>query len=111
MKLHALKLQRGSSLPERVPRLGNPDATPRLYGRAAVDRRARWFALNPLCVRCQAAGITIPVPMATDLDHIVPLELGGSDTDDNLQGLCRAHHLDKTKLEAIQRARRRYGAP
>lgn len=38
-----------------------------------------------------------------NVDHIVPLEDGGSDRDDNLQTLCRSCHGKKTSGE--QRAR------
>ena len=97
-------------IPDRAaPLPANPQATPRLYGRAAVDRRERWFARFPLCVQCQAGGITLPVPMATQLDHIIPLELGGPDDETNLQGLCDAHHAIKTRAEAGDRARRMRG--
>lgn len=48
--------------------------------------------------------------MATQLDHIIPLELGGADDATNLQGLCEEHHAAKTKREAIERAKRRRGA-
>lgn len=34
--------------------------------------------------------------LATELDHIVPVGRGGSDTDDNRQGLCVRHHAIKT---------------
>lgn len=41
---------------------------------------------------------------ATDVDHIVPRHLGGSDDDDNLAAICRDCHRRKTGREA--RARR-----
>lgn len=49
--------------------------------------------MNPLCVHCQAKGI---VRLWDELDHIVALTNGGTDTDDNLQGLCADCHKDKT---------------
>lgn len=107
MKLATLKPRVACKVPALAQSLGNPDATPRMAGRALQDRRARWFALHPLCVQCVADGITLPVPMATQLDHVIPLELGGADDDSNLQGLCAQHHADKTRLEASDRARRR----
>jgi 5-methylcytosine-specific restriction protein A len=40
-----------------------------------------------------AQGITTPTD---EIDHIVPLSQGGTDMDDNIQGLCRTHHEAKT---------------
>ncbi|MEU5976376.1 HNH endonuclease signature motif containing protein [Streptomyces sp. NPDC047315] len=37
---------------------------------------------------------------ATDVDHITPAHLGGSDDEVNLQALCRWHHDQKTGREA-----------
>ena len=34
---------------------------------------------------------------ALEIDHIIPLELGGADDDTNLQALCHTHHKLKTK--------------
>lgn len=38
-------------------------------------------------------------------DHLLPLSLGGKDTLDNLQTLCRIHHSEKTSSEAAPRAK------
>jgi 5-methylcytosine-specific restriction endonuclease McrA len=38
-------------------------------------------------------------------DHILPLSLGGKDTLDNAQTLCRDHHGAKTSAEAAPRAK------
>jgi hypothetical protein len=42
---------------------------------------------------------------ATDVDHILPLWLGGSNREKNLEGLCPGHHATKTKAEASLRAK------
>ena len=42
---------------------------------------------------------------ATDVDHILPLWLGGSNREKNLEGLCPGHHAAKTKAEASLRAK------
>jgi len=42
---------------------------------------------------------------ATDVDHILPLWLGGNNREKNLEGLCPAHHAAKTKAEASLRAK------
>lgn len=37
---------------------------------------------------------------ATEMDHIVPVCLGGSDDRSNLRGICRPCHLSKSGREA-----------
>jgi 5-methylcytosine-specific restriction protein A len=46
------------------------------------------------------------------VDHIVPLALGGADKDWNCETLCHSHHLLKTKADiaAIAKAKRREAA-
>lgn len=58
--------------------------------RAAL-RRAGWAT----CARC---GLTV-LPSAVDVDHIKPLSQGGTDTDSNVQALCRPCHRLKTKSD------------
>lgn len=43
-----------------------------------------------------------------EIDHVLPLELGGSDDDDNLEPLCPVHHRRKTRadIKRIAKARR-----
>lgn len=76
------------------------DATPRLRGRAWMERRANWLYSNPLCVHCQERGET---RMADEVDHITPLWAGGRDDESNYQSLCKADHAAKTAAEAGQR--------
>jgi len=75
--------------------------TKRINGRARVDLRFRHLSNNPLCVMCEREG---RVTLAQELDHITPLWAGGSESDDNRQGLCVPHHKEKTAQEAAQRA-------
>ncbi|MEV7855108.1 HNH endonuclease signature motif containing protein [Streptomyces sp. NPDC088183] len=42
---------------------------------------------------------------ATDVDHVIPHHLGGSDDDSNLTSLCSWHHRRKSAAEG-QAARR-----
>lgn len=79
-----------------------PDATPRLRGRAGVAARHAWRMDNPLCVECLAQG---RVNAEVEVDHIVPLWKGGADDATNLQSLCHDHHAAKTAREADERAR------
>lgn len=99
MKLQRLKPRLSTLLTQRIPTQG----TERLRGRAAVDRRARWLYLHPLCVECEKEG---KVAAANAVDHIIPLWKGGvDDYATNGQSLCRDHHDAKSKVEAAERAR------
>jgi 5-methylcytosine-specific restriction protein A len=71
----------------------------RIRGRQLQTLRRRLFLTNPLCVLCERAG---RLSVATDLDHIVALVNGGSNDDENLQGLCAACHMDKTAVDLGQ---------
>lgn len=70
--------------------------SPRLRGRAGQARRARLIPLHPVCAECSREGVLAPTD---ELDHIIPLHQGGPDHEDNMQGLCHAHHAAKTRLE------------
>jgi len=77
------------------------EATPRKAMTPARRRRVR-ERQGDLCA-CDGC-----VELWVDVDHVVPLELGGADDDENLEGLCKAHHKEKTKADAkrIAKARR-----
>lgn len=87
--------------PAQVPSVFAAAPTPRLFGRAAVAARRRYLAdpRNVLCRRCAEDGRT---SAATEVDHIVPLALGGPDTDDNKQPLCTEHHRAKSRDDALR---------
>lgn len=68
----------------------------RLRGRAAVEQRARRIAAHPVCAECAKRGL---VKVTVEIDHVVPLEQGGTDDDDNIQGLCLLCHALKTAVE------------
>lgn len=53
-----------------------------------------------LCMVCKAAG---RVRLAREVDHVVPLHLGGSNAMGNLQGICKPCH--KLKTDGEERAR------
>ena len=65
-------------------------------------RRIREAVLNadPLCAECRRQGRTVA---AREVDHVVPVERGGTDARENLQGLCRPCHYAKTAREARER--------
>lgn len=72
--------------------------TQRGYGYAWRLTRDRVLRRDKYCcVMCGAASWVVP---ATDVDHIVPKEFGGDDSDDNLQSLCKDHHKVKTQSES-----------
>lgn len=83
------------TLPRQAPVLA-AQPTPRVQGRAGVALRARRLRLHPLCRQCQLEG---RVSATTVIDHIVPLALGGPDTDANTQGLCDTCNLRKTEAD------------
>ena len=76
-------------------------AVTRIRGRRLQERNARVLAAHPLCVHCEANGIT---RQAVEVDHIKPLHLGGPDHESNLQGLCIECHEAKSKAEGQHRA-------
>jgi 5-methylcytosine-specific restriction protein A len=51
---------------------------------------------GPWCAACLAEGRH---ELWTEADHVRPLHRGGADVFENLQGLCRRHHRDKTDRE------------
>ncbi|MEH3107137.1 MAG: HNH endonuclease [Sphingomonas fennica] len=66
----------------------------RLRGRAGQrQRQHRMNRTNGLCEMCAEEGRT---RLATVVDHIQPLALGGSDEDSNTRNLCDAHHAEVT---------------
>lgn len=105
------------SKPYRIPTLkpllpmaGRPTA------RAGADRRIRGttlqnirnahFSERPLCVHCLAKSPP-RTTVATELDHVVPLHLGGVESRDpfaNRMGLCATCHAEKSASEERARA-------
>jgi 5-methylcytosine-specific restriction protein A len=72
----------------------------------SAGRRARIIERDRgACVR---PGCETPTDRL-QVDHIVPLALGGADKDWNCETLCHSHHLVKTKADvaAIAKAKRR----
>jgi 5-methylcytosine-specific restriction protein A len=81
----------------RLVKDGPPkDRIRRLRGSALQRRRVRLLSRAPLCEHCRLAG---RVRLADELDHIIPLFMGGTDTEDNLQPLCTDCHARKTADE------------
>lgn len=77
----------------------------RMTGRRLQDRRWRLWQKDPHCSRC---GRLVEYPGGFELDHKIPIYLGGEDTEDNCQILCvyvdpvkgkSGCHIDKTKSD------------
>jgi 5-methylcytosine-specific restriction protein A len=66
--------------------------------------RNRRLDYEPLCQHCSARNLVTP---AVEVDHIKPKALGGEDTWDNTQSLCKPCHQDKTR-DDIRRINRGY---
>ena len=62
------------------------------------------MAAEPLCRICASNNL---VTLAVEVDHIRPKALGGLDDWANLQSLCHACHVTKTRQD-VERIRRGY---
>ena len=89
----------------KYPDFSHPN---RLRNKAWHDLANTILDANPYCINCQKNGLT---ELATEVDHIIPLFKGGSNDLDNLQGLCRDCHLDKTRKEKRTRGCDIHGNP
>ena len=65
----------------------------RMTGRRLQARRLRIWQLDPHCADCRRV---VAYPDGFELDHKVPLYLGGQDTDENCQVMCPDCHRAKT---------------
>jgi len=68
-------------------------ATPRIRGHRWMAIRRFILSRDPICKECLKKDI---VTSAVEVDHIVPLSRGGSNEEENLQGLCKPCHSMKT---------------
>lgn len=68
------------------------------YGRNWRRLRAIVLAEQPLCADPDGVHGDEP-PLATEVDHIVPLRAGGTNARSNLQALCKSCHSRKTARE------------
>lgn len=104
-KLQTLKPKLQVLDTRRVPTLDTKaGATQRVRGRKWMTQRQR-IQMRDACT-CAGCGL---VRIDHEVDHIVPLEQGGSNDDSNLQLLCSGPdgcHAKKTAREARARAGR-----
>lgn len=80
-------------------------ASRRTTGRTLQAQRLRlWLDRGQCCAEC---GRFVEHPHGYQLDHVIPLALGGTDTDENKQLLCwwledgqaKGCHVDKTRSD------------
>lgn len=64
--------------------------------------RPRILARDPMCKIGVLCGGNAP---STEVDHMVAIEDGGTESDGNLQGACKPDHTRKTALEQVARRR------
>jgi 5-methylcytosine-specific restriction protein A len=68
-----------------------------------LRRRLQVLSRDPICADGRVCGGN---RLSTEVDHIIPLELGGAPyAMDNLQGICLDCHQVKTAQENSQRLR------
>ena len=66
------------------------------YDRRWRKIRLLQLAKEPTCRECRKGNMVVA---ATEVDHIIPRNKGGSDEESNLQSLCKHHHSEKTARE------------
>lgn len=71
-----------------------------------MELRRIVLATDPCCVMCRLNNI---IKLAQEVDHIIPLEAGGTNDLSNLQGLCREHHYKKTCSDQGKTYKQRMG--
>lgn len=85
----------------RVATLGQKAGnSPRPRGRAWMTQRERIAARDGYL--CRGCGL-VWQPSLDQVDHIIELEDGGTNDDDNLQLLCNDCHAAKTRASAAAR--------
>ena len=94
-------------MPDAIKRWKPPHARAKTMKQTAHYRTADWSARRlRILVRdaytCRVCGSVVHGRDA-HVDHIVPLEGGGTDDDTNLQTLCVSDHGEKTRREQRKR--------
>lgn len=69
------------------------------YGKGWKKIRARILKRDRYLCRCDDCKLTGKPRPATEVDHIVPVEQGGTNADTNLQAINGDCHKRKTKLD------------
>lgn len=95
MRLRTLKPGIRSLIPPKA-RVGG-SAEKRASYSVRTRRRLKIWTRDP---HCQACRILVDYPFGFELDHRIPLQHGGPDTEENCQVLCIECHKAKSKEEA-----------
>lgn len=74
----------------------------RIRGRAGQAQRARILARDPICRECIRQGKVTKSSISTIADHVINLADGGTNDDENFEGLCKMHSDEKTAREAAK---------
>ncbi|MBS7804498.1 HNH endonuclease [Rhizobiales bacterium TNE-4] len=69
---------------------------------SAKERLHHFLKANGCCAKCS---LKITPGKRWDLDHVIPLSLGGTNDTTNLQVLCQACHNQKTKSDVSSNAK------
>ena len=105
MKLQRLPNRLTAIATTRLPTLQTKaGSTKRIAGSSWMNTRRRIMQRDGFA--CAGCGL---IRMDHDCDHVIPLEQGGSNEDENLQLLCSGPdgcHAAKTKAEGLARAGR-----
>lgn len=56
----------------------------------------RWAAVRAIVMRAEPMCRHCKTTPAAEVDHIIPIKIGGTNAMDNLQPLCKACHARKT---------------
>jgi hypothetical protein len=94
-------------LPNRTPthRVAQAQGAPeRDHGQRRVYQSRLWRdGITPRILRrdpvCQIAVLCEGRAPSTEVDHVIPIQQGGDESDENLQGACHADHSRKTRME------------
>ncbi|MHB2170243.1 HNH endonuclease [Alsobacter sp. R-9] len=88
-----------SAAPIRNPREAPMREAP--HRRRSLSTRERLDLFIAANGRCQRCGWALRPGTRWDVDHVIPLALGGRDTPDNMQVLCVPCHSGKTRRQDV----------
>ena len=67
---------------------------------SAIETNSRkWRGIRSRVLKRDGGRCVVCKATATEVDHVVPRQLGGGDTWDNLQAMCSACHRRKSEYD------------